>query len=116
MTQQEKYYKQLSEIYLTENELHQETSTKIMQALGITIEMHSHLIKYLISNKETEESKSQAERLKLRTYVINSFYKVAGFNNEMQLIIKYKNRDIAKLQAENKALKDQIKGIQEWTS
>ena len=49
MTQQEKYYKQLSEIYLTENELHQETSTKIMQALGITIEMHSDLIKYLIS-------------------------------------------------------------------
>jgi cell division protein FtsB len=33
----------------------------------------------------------------------------------MQLIIKYKNRDIAKLQAENKALKDQIKGMQEWT-
>ena len=73
MTPAEKHYWELSEVYLAAYQDNLEPHFKIMQAMGVIVEMESDLIKFEKSKGETEKSKSQRERLSILKLAVDAF-------------------------------------------
>lgn len=104
LTEKEKYYSDLAEVYLSVYENHLAREYKIMMAKGVIVEMESDLIAFLKKGNETDKSKSQSERLKILNDAIDMFASISSANVQTKYVIKATYR-------ENKELKEEVSNL-----
>ncbi|TDO21924.1 hypothetical protein [Pedobacter duraquae] len=73
MTSEEKHYWDLSEVYLAEYEDHTDHYARVLQAMGVIVEMESDLAEFLTKGKPTEKTNRQRKRLDILCAAVNSF-------------------------------------------
>ncbi|KIO75608.1 hypothetical protein TH53_19920 [Pedobacter lusitanus] len=84
----EKYYWELSEVYLGHYYDAVEPSLKIMLAMGVIVEMESDLVKFHKEKKETPNSRRQQERLKILINTLDAFTVSAERNKQFRLVMQ----------------------------
>lgn len=118
MSPEEKHYWELSEVYLATYQNNLESSFKIMQAMGVIVEMESDLIQFELSKGKTEKSIAQSLRLSILKNSIDAFSIVSERNLQFNHVMNRVNRDseskslkIADLENEIIKLNKQLEGI-----
>lgn len=112
MTPNEKYYYELSEVYIAHYERNESRLKKIMIAKGVTTEMFSDLLLFEKNSGKTEKSKKQLNRLILIEEALDVFDAVASTNVQIKHILSIKYAEINLLKKENEELKSKLEGIE----
>lgn len=118
MTEAEKHYWDLSEVYIGAYQIHIEPNIKIMQAMGVVVEMESDLVVFEKTKGQTEKSKYQYERIQVIKNAIDAFYLVSGRNLQFNLVMQglynenqSKSLKIDELEQEIVKLRLQLEGL-----
>ena len=118
MTPNEKYYWELSEVYLSQYYDSVEPSLKIMAAMGVIVEMESDLAEYHLKNKESEKSIKQKDRLNILRSSIDALSLSGERNLQFKRVLSnlYNTNQTMKIKVEEmtreiEVLKLQLEGI-----
>lgn len=113
MTQSEKYYQSLAEIYISRYESHIDREYQIMLAKGVTAEMISELLKYEKKHGKSVKTISQNEKIMLIENAIATFSQISSTNTQINLILKNYHKENNKLRIELENTKNELKSIKE---
>lgn len=108
MTPEEKYYWELSEIYIAQYENHMDRENKLMIAKGVTTEMVSDLIEWRKKNSSNERFEKQWNRLLLIEQALDTFGSLSSTNIQIKRILSQHRQKISALEEQNAELKKQI--------
>lgn len=87
MTPEEKHYWNLSEVYLSAYQNNIEPSFKIMQAMGVIVELESDLILFEKSKGKTEKSINQQRRIDILKKAVDAFSVVSDRNLQFNYVM-----------------------------
>jgi GTP-sensing pleiotropic transcriptional regulator CodY len=108
LTDSEKHYIQLSEIYLLKYQEMVKPQKDIMVAKGIIVEMMSELLQFSMKNPENEKAKKSQERLDSFMDIINLFSQIADNNYQISLLYQNQIRQSIKLKETINQLQKEI--------
>ena len=118
MSPAEKHYWELSEVYLSAYQDNVEPNIKIMQAMGVIVEMESDLVVFEKTKGQTEKSKAQIDRLSILKSSIDAFTIVSQRNLQFNMVMTNLYRDneskslkIAELENEIIKLNKNLEGL-----
>lgn len=118
MSPVEKYYYELSEVYLSAYHDSVGHNLKVMQAMGVIVEMESDLVVFENTKGQTEKSKHQSERITVLKSALDSFTiateRNLQFNTIMSTLYKdnqSKSLKIDELEKEIVKLNKNIEGL-----
>lgn len=118
MSPAEKHYWELSEIYLSAYQNNIEPNIKIMEAMGVIVEMESDLVVFEKTKGQTDKSKYQLERIQVIKNAIDAFSVVSGRNLQFNMVMTNLYRDneakslkITELEAEIIKLNKNLEGL-----
>lgn len=115
LQEQVNYYKELSEVYLTQMEDYLQPSYDIMTAMGIVVQMNSELLEYLTKHKQSEKTKVQKDRLEMLMKIMHAFSSTADRNYQLKLIVEQVRRELIKAEHERDGYKQELNAIkQAW--
>ena len=114
----ELHYMGLSEIYLAHYQNMAEPNWKIMQAMGVIVEMESDLVMFEKEKGVTDKSKKQLERIQVIKNAVDAFSIASDRCIQFNLILTkmytkehLKDAKIAELESEIIKLNKQLEGI-----
>ena len=109
MTAKERHYWELSEIYVTAYQDNIQPVTKIMQAMGVIVEMESDLLLFLKGKQPTEKTKRQQGRLDILKDAVNQFSIVSERNLQFRMVA---GKLRSKINEQAEKIKDQEREIE----
>jgi len=111
LTETEKHYKNLAEVYVHYYEDHLDRELKIFLAKGVIVEMESDLAKWHQKNKPNDTSKKQLYRLGILQKAIDVMGSLSSTNIHAKLTFNKLRKEIDSLEEENNELKETIKKL-----
>lgn len=113
MTNAEKYYQALAEVYIAQYENHIEREQAIMVAKGVTADMISELIKYEAKHGKSEKTKAQAEKILIIENTLSMFSAISSTNTQIKLILKNYHKENNQLRNELETTKNELNAIKD---
>lgn len=104
----EKHYMNLAEVYIHYYEDHLDRELKIFLAKGVVVEMESDLAKWHDKNKPNDTSTKQLSRLDILKKAIDVMGSLSSTNIHAKLSFNKLRNEADILEAENKELKETI--------
>lgn len=114
MTDQEFKY---IEISASRNKFYDKSRDRLMKILlakGVTTEMWSDLIKFEKEKGKTEKSKAQMQRLIILEESLDVFDTCAGEADQLDVYMRFKDREIAQLKKRIEALEYELKTTKQF--
>jgi hypothetical protein len=113
MTETQKKFLQMSEIYTAQDPNSKDHVTKIMLAKGIIVQMQADLILHEKKNGHSEKTKRQQAMIDLLRIAVDTFYNVSGKHLEIGYILHQYNNVIASNELKIRQQDEIIKKLQQ---